>query len=349
MVPGLPPVQRGAVILTVGDAELTVPAFPDIPARRVLVTGATGFVARTLVPLLRRRSHHVRCAVRRPVPGADTVVIGDIGGTVDWARALDGIDTVIHLAARVHVMTETEADPLAAFRRVNVEGTRRLAAAAVAAGVERFVHLSSVKAMAEHSGDAPLDDSTPPVPATPYGRSKLEAEAALAGIAAGSAMTAVTIRPPLVYGPGVGGNFRTLMDLCWRRLPLPLAAVRNRRSLLFAGNLADAIIRAATGRTAVAGSFLLHDGDPVSTPALIRAIGTALGRRGALLHVPVPVLRLAAAAAGRSDAVDRLTDSLAVDDRGFRTAFDWRPPFSMDEGMAATASWYRTEIAGVAR
>jgi nucleoside-diphosphate-sugar epimerase len=314
---------------------------------RVLVTGAAGFVAKALVPLLCGRGHTVRLAVRRPIApveptgSIDVVVTGDIGRGVRWDRALDGVDAVVHLAARVHVPND-ETGSGATFRRINVDGTRALAAAAARAGVHRFVYLSSIKAVADRSDKAPIDDNTVPAPETPYGRSKRDAEAALAEIAAGGTMSAVALRPPLVYGPGVKGNFLALMNLCWRRWPVPLGGVCNRRSLLYVGNLADAIERVISAKRRVEGAFALHDGQSVSTPDLVVAIGRALGRRGPLLPVPVAALRFAAGAFGRRATFDRLTESLEIDDRRFRAAFDWQPPYGRDEGLAETALWYRS-------
>ncbi|HEY0833766.1 MAG TPA: SDR family oxidoreductase [Azospirillum sp.] len=308
---------------------------------RVLVTGATGFVGRTLVPLLVSRGHSVRAAVRRPdavVPGAQTVAVGAIGPDTDWTAALDGVDAVVHLAARVHVMKDTVADPLAEFRAVNTAGTRRLAEAAAAQGVKRFVYLSSIKAVTDESRPESIDDATPPDPHSPYGVSKREAEQALAGIAG---LEPVVLRPPLVYGPGVAGNLRTLLKLCARRVPLPLAAVRNRRSLIFVGNLADAIATCLTHPAAPGHRFVLHDGAPLSTADLIRAFSAGLGVAPRLFPLPPALLKLGAALTGRMAAYDRVAGSLELDDRGIRETLGWSPPHPAASGLRATAEWFK--------
>lgn len=292
--------------------------------RRVVVTGADGFVGRTLCPALQRAAWSVTPAGRR-----DT---GDIGPDTDWRPLLDGADAVVHLAARVHVMRG--GTELAAFDRVNHLATARLAAQAAEAGVRRFVFMSSVKVHGDAS-DRRLSADDRPAPGDPYGRSKLAAEAALAAYSAG--MATAILRPPLVYGPGVKGNFLTLMRAVDRGWPLPLAAVANRRSLIHLGNLVDAI-RAAL--EAPPGIYLPSDREDVSTPTLVRRIAAALGRPARLFSAPPGILRGLAAAAGKSAAVERLTGSLTVD--GLLAG--WSPPFAMAEGLAATAAWYRREF-----
>ena len=316
---------------------------------RVLVTGATGFVGRALVPLLAERGHWVRAAVRTAVrtggvavpQAADTIAVGTIGPDTDWSRALDGIDAVAHLAARVHVMADKAADPLAAFRDVNTAGTRLLAEAAVAAGVKRLVYLSSVKALVDESQPRPLDAATPADPHSPYGISKLEAEQALADIAGGSGLEVAVIRPPLVYGPGVAGNFRSLLRLVASGAPLPLGSLDNRRSLIYVGNLADAVELCLRHPKAVGGHFLIHDGQALSTAELVRAIGIALGRPARLIPVPVALLALGARLTGRHAVFDRLAGSLEVDDSLLRDTLGWRPPHDPAAGLRATAEWFK--------
>ena len=312
---------------------------------RVLVTGATGFVARMVIPLLVERGHSVRAVVRRPdipVPqAAETVTIGDIGPSTIWGNALQGMDAVVHLAARVHVMRDRESDPLAAFRRVNTAGTRVLAEAAAAAGVKRLVYLSSVKALADESRPEELSEETEPDPHSPYGISKLEAERALAEISTRTGLEVVVIRPPLVYGPGVGGNFLRLMQAVDRGIPLPLGALENRRSLIFVGNLADAIQECLTHPKAAGGRFLVHDGRPMSTAELVRAIAEALGKPARLLPVPPSVLALAARLAGREAMLDRVAGSLVIDDGAIRRALNWRPPCYPAYGLRLTAEWFK--------
>lgn len=311
----------------------------------VLVTGANGFVGRALLPMLAQAGHAVRAAVRvdgdgwRPV-GVDVVAVGDIGPATDWQAAVDGVEGVIHLAARAHVMRDSAADPLAEYRRVNVEGTRRLIAATRSAGVRRFVFVSSVKVNGERTADRPFSEADPPSPEDAYGLSKWEAERCLALCG----METAIVRPPLVYGPGVKGNFLRLLRFCDMALPLPLGAVRNARSLIYVGNLAAALVRvlehpAASGRT-----FLVRDGEDVSVPQLVGRMADALGRPARLVPVPAALLRGAAAVVGRPGVVARLLDSLTVDDRRIRQALAWQPPFTMEEGLRETAAWFRVPI-----
>jgi nucleoside-diphosphate-sugar epimerase len=292
-------------------------------ARRVLVTGAGGFVGRALCPALRQASCTVIPAVRR-----DT---GDIGPASDWRSLLDGTEVIVHLAARVHVMRDDAADPAAEFDRVNHLATARLAAQAAEAGVRRFVYMSSVKVHGDLS-DHPLSAADPPAPLDPYGRSKYAAERALAVHAAH--METVVLRPPLVYGPCVKGNFLSLMRAVDRGWPLPLAAVENRRSMIYVGNLVDAV-RASLASPP--GTYLPSDRDDVSTATLIRRIAAALGRPARLFPVPGWALRGLAGMAGKSAAMDRLCGTLTVDGE----IPGWQPPFAMTEGLAATAEWYR--------
>ncbi|MFP5516281.1 MAG: UDP-glucose 4-epimerase family protein, partial [Alphaproteobacteria bacterium] len=282
---------------------------------RVLLTGATGFVGRHTVPLLAARGHRVRAALRTFSEGPwEPAVVGDIGPDTDWSSALAGIDAVIHMAARVHVMRDTASDPLAEFRRVNTAGTIRLAEQAAAAGVKRIVFLSSIKAMVDESRPAPLDAATVPAPHSPYGVSKLEAERALAEIAARTGMEVAVIRPPLVYGPGAAGNMRALVKLVATGLPLPLGGIRNRRSLIYVGNLADAVVTVLEHPDAAGQTFLVQDGEPLSTADLVRAIAAALDRPARLIPVPQGLMALGAALTGTRAVFDRLAGTLTVDD-----------------------------------
>ncbi len=314
---------------------------------RVLVTGASGFVGRRLCVALKTSGHAVHAAVRghARVKGMDldgVLQVADIGPDTDWGSHLGGFDAVVHLAARVHVMSETAADPLDAFRRVNVDGTQRLADAAAAAGVARLIFLSTVKVVGESTTDRPFSESDPLHPEDPYGVSKMEAEAALAQIAFATPMTAITLRPPLVYGPGVKGNFLSLLGAVHRGLPLPLGAIDNRRSLIHLDNLVSAIIAAIQTRNLASNAYLVRDGEDLSTPSLVRGLAQALGRPARLLPIPPWMLRLAGRLTGRSGTIDRLLGSLQVDDTAFRRDTGWTPGVSVVQGLADTAAWYLT-------
>ncbi len=307
-----------------------------------LVTGAGGFVGGHLVRAMTARGMAVRSALRAPIAaGERTVVVGDIGPATDWSRALEGVDTVAHLAARVHVMRDAVADPLEAFRLVNVEGTRRLASQAALAGVRRLVFLSSVKVNGEGTSAHAFTERDPPHPEDPYGISKREAEDALREISAATGLEVVIVRPPLVYGPGVKANFLRLMRWVDRGIPLPFASVSNRRSLVYVSNLAAAIVRSLEHPAAAGETFLVDDGEPVSTARLLREMGVALGRPARLLPVPPALLRAVATLAGRGADASRLLGDLVVDGSRVRQTLGWQPPFTQQEGLAATAAWFR--------
>ena len=317
---------------------------------RIFVTGANGFVGSALIPILKSHGHQIRASVRRagitPVPGIapvpDTVVTGDVGPDTDWADALRGIDVVVHLAARVHHMDDP-ADPslvIEAYRRINVEGTRRLAESAAAAGVHRMVFVSTIKAITENSGDTPVTEATPPAPETPYGISKLEGERALREVGERTGLETVILRPPLVYGPFVGANFLRLLVLCRNAPLLPLGAIHNRRSLIFVENLAGAIALCAEHPDAAGGCFLVHDGKVLSTPELIRTLAGLMGRPARLFSVPPPLLRGALTLVRRGDAYERLAASLELDDQHLRRTLGWQPFWSQEDGLRLTAEWF---------
>jgi nucleoside-diphosphate-sugar epimerase len=312
----------------------------------VLVTGANGFIGRALCGVLAASGRRVRKAVRMPVPGLpDAVVVGDIGPDTDWRTALEGVSGVVHLAARTHVLRETATDPLAAYRKINVSGTERLARSAAAGGIRRLVIVSSVKVSGERTEERPFTEDGAPRPEDAYGVSKWEAEQSLSRIAAETGLEVVALRPPLVYGPGVKGNFLRLMNLVARGVPLPLGAVDNRRSLIYTGNLAGAIVKALDAPQAAGRTYLVSDGEDVSTPDLVRGLARALGVKPRLLSLPLSALDLGARLAGRRAEFVRLTSSLQVDSSRIRRELDWRPPFTLAQGLELTAKWYHARSA----
>jgi UDP-glucose 4-epimerase len=260
--------------------------------------------------------------------------VGDLTSYNDWGHALKGISVVVHAAARVHVMNDTATDPLIEFRRVNLQGTLNLARQAATSGVRRFVFISSIKVNGEATVlGSPFFADDVPTPLDAYGVSKMEAEQGLRQIAADTGMEVVIIRPPLVYGPGVKANFAALMRAVQRGWLLPLGAVYNQRSLVALDNLVDFIITCTTHPLAANQTFLVSDGQDLSTTQLIREMAQAAGVTARLLPVPVPWLRAAARVLGKADSVDRLCGNLQVDISKARTLLGWMPPVSVTEGL----------------
>ena len=311
---------------------------------KFLVTGANGFVGKALCAELLRQGQSVRAAVRSehaPIDDAEVVVVGTIDGGTGWGAALRGIDTVIHLAARVHVMKDKAADPLAEFLKVNLYGTSNLAQQAASAGVKRFVYVSSVKVNGEQTTvNRPLLEADEPDPQDPYGMSKWRAEQDLQRIAHETGLGVVIVRPPLVYGPGVKGNFFSLLAAIDRGIPLPLAGAHNTRSLVYVGNLVDALIACATQAAAAGQTYLVSDGADVSTAMLVEKIAGALGRNSRSFYLPPGLLRAAASLLGRAEQMDRLFGSLRVNDEKLRRELGWSPPYTLEQGLRATADWY---------
>jgi len=318
---------------------------------RVLVTGADGFVGRYVCRKLIESGYCLRAGVRnaesipdlqRAVPGlSDSSLLGDLGASPELRGPLAAVSAVVHLAARVHVMKESSGDPLQEFRRVNVTGTKSLAYAAAAAGVRRFIFVSTIKVNGDSTSGEPFNVDMPPAPQDAYAISKWEAEEALRSVASESGLEVVIVRPPLVYGPGVRGNFLRLMRLIDRALPLPWPRKENCRSMIGAENLADFLVRCVDHPKAAGRSFLVKDSEDISTRELITRLAQLLGRPVRLIPVPESLIRLAARLTMKKEAAGRILDSLVVDSERAQQLLEWAPPVTLDEGLATTARWYR--------
>lgn len=300
---------------------------------RVLVTGASGFVGSELVHLLAAAGHVVHAASRRPLNLRDEAasrVVPFAGldleaGPEDWQPALQGVDVIIHAAARVHVMSDRAADPLAEFRRSNVDATLRLARLAAAAGIRRFVQVSSIKVNGEQTMPGrPYTAADQPHPVDPYGQSKWEAEQGLRALSAETGLEVVVVRPTLVYGPGAKGNLATLMRILAWGLPLPLGAVGNRRSMVSLGNLCDFLRRCAEHPQAAGGCFLIADCH-WSTPDLVRKLSAAGAGTARLWSCPVAIMTGLAQIVGKRAWIQRLCGSLEVDGSQARELLGWEP------------------------
>ncbi|WP_395517399.1 NAD-dependent epimerase/dehydratase family protein [Pseudorhizobium flavum] len=299
-----------------------------------LVTGASGFVGTHLVQEMRQRGLPVRGVSRQKRPGL--VTIPSYGPEVNWTAYLADVDVVVHLAARVHVMRETARDPLAEFRAANVGATLNLARQAARAGIRRFIYVSTIKVNGENTEPGkPFTADDPPNPQNPYAISKAEAEDALIDLGQKSPMEIVIVRPPLVYGPGVGGNFRNLVKWASYGIPSIFAGIRNRRSLIFVGNLCDLIIKAIT-HPQLNGILLVSDGPAVSTHELILGLATALGRRSPSVIIPPTILYLGGVLLRRKHALIRLLHNLEIDDQATRQRLSWHAPYDTREALRIT-------------
>lgn len=317
---------------------------------KIMVSGASGFVGRALCAELINRGQSVRAVIRTKaninIAGCEVTRIPEISADTDWTNALSEVSTVIHLAARVHVMHDSAQDPLEEFRRVNVAGTEKLARSAAANGVKRLVYVSSIKVNGEatHGGEK-FTDADVPSPQDPYGVSKMEAEKALWRVAQETGLEVVVVRPPLVYGDGVKGNFAQMLKVLDRGIPLPLAMVNNQRSLVFVGNLVDALIVCATHPAAAGQTYLVSDGEDISTPDLLRQLGNAMGHPASLFPCPSALLKLAGRLVGKSDQIERLVGSLRVDSGKIRRELNWSPPYTLREGVHITGVSVRHVVA----
>ncbi|WP_040394211.1 UDP-glucose 4-epimerase family protein [Aromatoleum toluclasticum] len=307
---------------------------------RTLVTGGSGFVGSAVLARLRHAQVPVLGVARHEVPGSDCVRGPALEGVADWSQLLQDCGVVVHTAARVHVMRDSASDPLNAYRAANVEGTLNLARQAAAAGVWRFVFISSIKVNGEETAPGrPFTADDEPAPLDPYGMSKAEAESGLRVLATETGMEVVIIRPPLVYGPGVKANFLSMMRWLRRGVPLPLGAVEhNRRSMVALDNLVDLIVTCLDHPAAANRTFLVSDGIDLATSELLRRLAAAMGVPARLLPVPVWALHVGAKLAGRNALFQKLCGSLQVDISTTRQLLDWRPPISVDEGLRRAAA-----------
>jgi len=309
----------------------------------VLVTGATGFIGSALVSILSgKEGFESFAAVRSQQSGLpatiQTIQVGDLNADTNWELALKNIQVVVHAAARVHVMKDAKTDPLGEYRKTNVAGTLNLARQAIESGVKRFIFISSIKVNGEATEQGnPYTASDEPQPKDPYGISKLEAEQGLFELARGSSMGVVIIRPPLVYGPGVKANFHSMMRWLDRGIPLPLGAIRNKRSLVALDNLVDLIVTCIDHPAAANQVFLAGDGEDLSTTELLERLSMALGRPARLIPIPARIIEIGAALLGKGDIAQRICGSLQIDISRTRDLLDWQPPVTVDEALHKTA------------
>ncbi len=317
--------------------------------KSALVTGSTGFIASNLIPSLLQQDYSVRAAIRNQTNELEvpTTNVGNINGSTQWQEALTNIDTVIHLAARAHILQDDTPNPEQEFHKVNTQGTANLVKQSIAAGVKHFIFISSIGAMATLSPQT-LNENSPCNPDTPYGKSKLQAEQALINLASNSNMTWTILRPTLVYGPGNPGNMARLIQLIKLGLPLPFGAVKNSRSFLYVGNLVDAIITCLSHPHARNQTFIVSDGENLSTLELIKKISHHLQLPSHLLPIPPNLLRISGKLGDKlepilkrplpinSPTIDRLLGSLVVDNSHIRTTLNWQPLYTVDQGLAET-------------
>ncbi|QDZ39378.1 NAD-dependent epimerase/dehydratase family protein [Euhalothece natronophila Z-M001] len=311
--------------------------------KSILITGATGFIGSHLLPQLEQNNFSLKITTRQSSPQTSQHVtpiqINNIDETTDWSKALIGVDCVIHLAARAHILQDTSTDPETAFYQTNTAATANLVKPAIAQGVKHFIFMSSIGAMATTSEQI-LTETFPCQPDTPYGRSKLKAEQALKELCENSTMTWTILRPPLIYGPNNPGNMERLLKLVKTGLPLPLGGINNHRSLLYVGNLVNAITTCISHPKAKNQTFLISDGEDLSTPSLINQLGKAMGKSPMLIPITPQFLTVIAKPLGKEDTIKRLAGSLTVDNNKIRTTLDWNPPFSVTEGLQHTVDWF---------
>ena len=314
--------------------------------RNVLITGANGFVGRALCESLAQNGNRIRPVIRSEygiIGDITPFVVNQIDLNTDWAAALTDVEVIVHLASRVHQRQEGSNDSIQAYRRVNTEGTLNLARQAVAAGVKRFVFVSTIKVNGE-GGDSVYSEDDTPCPMDSYAISKWEAEKGLVSISETTGMEVVIIRPPLVYGPEVKANFLSMMQWLYRGIPLPLGAIHNKRSLLALGNLVDLVTRCMTHPAAANQLFLASDGDDLSTSELLVRTASAIGVEARLIGIPERWVEIVAARMGKRDLSRRLCGSLQVSISKAQTVLGWSPPIPVDEGLRITAKHFLANL-----
>jgi nucleoside-diphosphate-sugar epimerase len=304
----------------------------------ILLTGASGFIGKAILETAMRRNLKMRPVYRSPESAAgkaNVVLVPDLREEVDWSEALQDVEAVIHTAARAHIMVDDTKDPLAEYRWVNVHATTQLARQAAAHGVKRFIFISSIKVNGdETTAGCPFTADDPPAPKDAYGLSKAEAENLLMQIAQETGMEITIIRAPLVYGPGVKGNFKMLVNWVHRGLPLPLGCLdSNRRSFVALENLVELILICLTHSNAKNQIFLISDGEDLSTTELLWRISNAMNRSPRLICIPSWIISFIALLVGKKDITDRLIGSLQVDIRKTCQMLNWRPPLGVDKGL----------------
>jgi nucleoside-diphosphate-sugar epimerase len=306
---------------------------------RFAVTGSNGFIGSHLCEGLKKQGYETRSIQRRPKP--QTVTVSNIDGTTNWQSILNGIDIVIHCASRVHVMNEESPKSLSEYRKVNVEGTRNLAIQAASLGVKRIVYISSIKVNGDCTEpETSFNSPSPTNPKDAYGISKLEAEKALQKVSSETGLEVVIVRPPLVYGPGVGGNFLHLLKLIDSNVPLPFGSVKNRRSLIYVGNLVNFLIKCSMSKQSTGHTFLVSDPDPLSTPELMKKIAETMQSTIRLFSVPLWVLFSLARVTGQQATFSKICNSLVVDPSYSCELLGWEAPFNTIQGLRNTAEWY---------
>mgnify|MGYP001616970837 CR=1 FL=1 len=318
----------------------------DAELMKIAVTGANGFIGSALTHKLCEKGYNVRGIVR--LKGQilnrngrfEVFAIGEINSDTNWNDALKKIDIVIHLASRVHKLTDVSINPLADYRRVNTAGIQRLAEMSAGAEVKRLIFISTIKVNGEKTTGDAFSENHMANPQDAYAVSKFEAEQALHNISGATGLEIVILRPPLVYGQGVKANFLCLLDMVSKNIPLPLSLVNNKRSMIYIGNLVDAIIECIEHPDAANQTFLVNDGQDVSTPELIRMIARAMGKKARLFPCPVSLLKMMAKIAGKSAEIERLINSLQIDSTKIRKTLNWIPPFTMEEGILETVKGY---------